>query len=115
MNFLMMGLAGIIVLSWTPPTHNTDGSVLMDLSGFNVYMKSVDNSVFALGNNIKDSKAVSTVLYDIKEGKYHIVMTAYNVDNHESEYSIQIEVYVEDDLVVYVSIPMPPTNVVAKE
>ena len=42
-------------------------------------------------------------------------MTAYNMDNHESEYSIQIEVYVEDDLVVYVSIPMPPTNVVAKE
>jgi hypothetical protein len=76
--------SGTAVLSWTPPTTNTDGSPL-ELAGFNIYAGTssgnlqLQTSVSALDTTF--------VVENLAEGTYFFAVTAVSVTGTESSFS----------------------------
>ncbi len=75
-----------VLLSWTPPTENEDGSSLTDLAAYKIYWG-------ATGNNYSssvtiDNPSVSTYLIEnLIPGTYQFVATSINSSGMESAYS----------------------------
>jgi hypothetical protein len=80
---LLMG-----VLSWTPPTTNSDGTPLTDLAGYKVYCGTVSGKYTVkkdVGNVVKwDSKPI------LPDGHWYCVVTAYDYSGNESKYSNEV-------------------------
>ncbi|MBS0420278.1 MAG: hypothetical protein JSR66_21395 [Proteobacteria bacterium] len=76
-------------LSWTPPVTNSDGSVLMNLSGYNVYY---GTSPDALTQVIKVSNPGLTryVIDSLPSGTWYFAMTSVAADGGESAKSAVI-------------------------
>lgn len=74
------------VLSWTPPTENTDGSALTNLAGFNVYYGNSSGSYFTSIELMNPSTATYTIT-DMDPGTYYFSITAENATGTESAYS----------------------------
>jgi hypothetical protein len=83
----VVGVAtGSASLSWTPPTTNTDGSPLTNLSGYRVYWGT------ALGNypnsvTLNNAGLASYVVENLAPGTYYFVVTALSSAGSESAYS----------------------------
>jgi len=84
---------GVATLSWTPPTENTDGSVLTDLAGYRIYY-STDYDILLTNPSaatvIKlDSPGVSEYVIENLDptAVYHFAMISYNSSNIESAMS----------------------------
>jgi hypothetical protein len=77
---------GSASLSWTPPTTNTDGSPLTNLSGYRVYwgtaLGSYPNSV-----TLNNPGLASYVVENLAPGTYYFVVTALSSAGRESAYS----------------------------
>ena len=76
-------------LSWTPPTENTDGSVLTNLAGYKIYYGTTSgeyNVVITL-----DNPSLSEYLVEnLPTGyTYYFVITAFNSSGVESGYSVE--------------------------
>ena len=77
---------GSATLSWTPPTENTDGSLLTDLAGFRIYYgTSPGNYPYQI--TINDPGATSFVVGSLSQGNWYFVSTAFNLTGMESNYS----------------------------
>lgn len=74
---------GNVTLDWTPPTENTDGSVLSDLAGYNV---SYGTSPSSLTQHVKVSNAgvASLVIDNLTPGTWYFSVTSYNTSGVES-------------------------------
>jgi hypothetical protein len=86
--------AGNATVSWTPPTENTDGSVLgADLAGYRVYYgtssRDYSNSV-----EIDNPGLSSVVVEGLAETTWYFVMTAVNTSGIESSYSDEVSLSV---------------------
>jgi hypothetical protein len=70
-------------LSWTPPTRNTDGSSLTNLSGYRIYY---GTSASALTKTISiNSAGISTyVVSDLAPATYYFAITALSSSGGES-------------------------------
>ena len=88
--------SGSIDLSWTAPTHNEDGSTIVDscqadanncLAGYKIYESDTSGGPYTLALDLQDAAATSTTLANKAPGTYYFVATAYNVGNVESAYS----------------------------
>ncbi len=84
-------------LTWTPPTENSDGSTLTDLSGYVVYWGTItgnySNSVI-----LENAGLTSYVIENLAPGQtYYFAMTAYNEGGVESGYSNEASKTVADD------------------
>jgi hypothetical protein len=78
------GGSGTAVLSWAPPTTNTDGSPL-DLAGFNIYAgTSSGNLQFRTMVNALDT---TIVVDNLAAGTYFFAVTAVSVTGAESGFS----------------------------
>jgi hypothetical protein len=83
-----VGSVGSVTVSWTPPTTNTDGSALTNLSGYRImygtapgqYTKSVDVSVGLTRYTIGSLNA----------GKYYVAIAAKNSSGVESAPSPEV-------------------------
>jgi hypothetical protein len=77
---------GSATLSWTPPTLNTDGSPLTNLSGYKIYWGSAlgtyPNSV-----TLSNPGLTSYVVDNLVPGTYYFVATALNSVGVESTFS----------------------------
>lgn len=76
---------GSATLSWTPPTQNTDGSALTDLTGFKVYWGTTQGSYpnsASVGANV-----TAYVVTNLVPGTYFFVATAVNSAGAESQFS----------------------------
>lgn len=78
---------GWLHLQWTPPTENTDGSVLTDLDGYNIYYGTspgfYDQTVAILNEGLTEY-----IVEPVPGGfTYYVVITAFNEAGSESEYS----------------------------
>jgi Putative Ig domain len=80
--------SGTARLSWTPPTSNTDGTALTNLSGYNIYY---GTSATELTQKIQiaNSSASSYVVSDLTGGTYYFAVRAYNTAGAESVSSNQ--------------------------
>ncbi|HEY8518648.1 MAG TPA: putative Ig domain-containing protein [Gammaproteobacteria bacterium] len=76
--------SGSAVLSWIPPTENTDGSPLTDLAGYKLYW---GTSPGEYPNSISiDNPGVTTyVVENLAPATYYFVATALNSEGAESE------------------------------
>jgi hypothetical protein len=96
-------LAEDVTLTCTPPTQNTDGSVLTDLAGIRYYESQVSGGPYTV---VGDETVCSLVLVR-SEGTYYYVSTAYNTGGVESVYSN------EATKTVAPPVPAPPTGLTA--
>ena len=81
---------GTALISWTPPTENTDGSSLSgDLAGYRIYYGNAPgdytNSVIVEGAGMS-----SYMVENLAEGDWYFAMTAYNTLGIESSYSDEV-------------------------
>ena len=80
---------GTALLSWTPPTQNTDGSSLIDLAGYKIrYGTSPGNYSDTITlNNLGLS---SYLVENLTSADWYFVMTSFNSSDIESSYSIEV-------------------------
>ncbi|MEY4762398.1 MAG: hypothetical protein RLZZ200_2254 [Pseudomonadota bacterium] len=74
---------GSATLTWSAPSQNTDGSTLVDLTGYNVYY---GTSPTSLTNKIVVANAGTTTytVGSLPSGTYYFAVSAYNVNGIES-------------------------------
>jgi hypothetical protein len=87
---------GVLLVSWLPPTKNTDGTPLMDLASYQIYFDTVGAPCRG-GSSIKVSAAevgrtrdgrVAVILTKLVVGQiYHVAVTAVNVPGAASDCS----------------------------
>ncbi len=85
-----------ITLSWTAPVTHSDGTSLSlaDIEGYGIhYGKSPGN--YTNHVTLVDGTAQSVTLNDIPAGTYYLVMTTYDVNGEESNYSEMISFTVQ--------------------
>ena len=77
--------AGGVIITWTPPTLNIDGSPLTDLAGYKIYYGPTN------GDYTEGSVNVGlTASYDtntLPSGYYCFVVVSYDFSGNESPYS----------------------------
>ena len=82
------GATGSASLSWQIPTENTDGSAVVDLSGFRVYQSSTSNTATLSSIATISNPSVSIYLVEnLAAGTYYFSVTALSAQNTESDFS----------------------------
>lgn len=81
--------SGAVVLSWTAPTENEDGSPLTDLAGYRLYWAREPGVPGVYPNTVTiDNPGVTIyVVEDLAPGTYEFVATAFNASGAESRFS----------------------------
>jgi hypothetical protein len=77
---------GSAELSWTPPTQNTDGSVLMDLAGFKIYYGTSPGN-YPNQITINNPGITTYVVENLTPNTWYFVSTAFNSSAEESDFS----------------------------
>ena len=77
-----------VAVSWTAPTHNIDGTLLTDLTGFKVYYGRV-NQTATQTRDINNPSSTSYVLQDLAAGDWRFRLTAVNSAGLESDLSAE--------------------------
>ena len=75
-----------VTLSWTPPTENTDGSPLTDLTSYNLYF-GTQSGTYPQTVNIGNPGVSTFVLDTLTEGTWFFVLTAVKSTGVESDVS----------------------------
>jgi hypothetical protein len=76
-----------LMLSWTAPTTNEDGSPLDDLAGYRLYYGNREGEY----SNVVDVGNFTTVeLSELSAGTWYLTVTAYDYFGNESKYSNEI-------------------------
>lgn len=71
-------------LSWVAPTHNTDGSALSDLAGYNIYY-GTDSSALTQTIQVANAAALSYVVSGLAKGTtWYFAVTSYTAGGQES-------------------------------
>lgn len=78
--------SGTASLSWTPPTTNTDGSSLTNLSGYRIYY-GTSSSALTQMVQVNSPGVASYVMSDLGSGTYYFAIRAYNSTGSESSNS----------------------------
>jgi hypothetical protein len=78
--------SGTAALSWQPPTQNTDGSTLSNLSGFKVSYGTSSTSLDQVVT-LANPGLTSYVVTGLGSGTWYFAVTAYNADGVESSLS----------------------------
>lgn len=82
---------GRIVLSWTPPTQNTNGTALTDLAGFKVYTASTQAGLATATPTVLTGADVKThTIPDAPVGMTWVALSAYNSKGIESDRSAAV-------------------------
>lgn len=77
---------GSAMLSWTPPTQNTDGSALTNLAGYKVYWGTSQGN-YTNSVTLNNPGLTSYVVDQLTPATWHFAMTAVNSTGAESAYS----------------------------
>src|SRR3989344_2041700 len=80
-------IAGQAVLSWDPPTTNTDGSWLTDLGGYRLYYGTASGNY---GSVIDAGNVITHTVTGLSNGTYYFVVTAYDTSGNESGFSNEV-------------------------
>lgn len=80
---------GTALLSWTPPTENTDGSSLTDLVGYKIRYGTSPGS-YGSTITINNPGLTSYLIEDLASSDWYFVMTSFNSAGTESSYSIEV-------------------------
>jgi len=81
------GGANSLMLSWTAPTTNEDGSTLDDLAGYKLYYGTQPgqySEVITVGD------FTTSEIGGLESGTYYLTVTAYDIYGNESNFSNEI-------------------------
>ena len=102
-----VAVAGFAVLTWTPPTENTDGSPYLDPDGYNVYYGCAQSGVYSNPVRVTDAAVDSWTLNGLPDGvTCYFAVSAVNESGLESELSNEATKLMPGVNVV----PEPPTD-----
>lgn len=108
---------GSMSFTWLAPTTRTDGTALINLAGFKLYMGTAPANYTRIVN-VGSPGATSMVVSNVPAGTWYAVATAYDTDGLESAWSGQVSKAVTGTsmaaptaTVTVRSLPMPPTAV----
>ena len=74
-------------LSWDVPATNTDGTDLTDLAGYKIYYGTSPGTY----DSVIDAAKVTTYTFsDLTPAAYYFVVTAYDEEGNESDYSNEV-------------------------
>ena len=87
-----VGKSGSLALSWSAPTTRTDGEPLplSEIDGYRLYY-GTQKGEYVQGANIKDGTAQSATVTGIPVGTYFVVLTTYDANGIESDYSASVK------------------------
>ena len=87
-----VGKTGRLELSWSAPTTRTDGEPLplSEIDGYRLYY-GTQKGEYVQGANIKDGTAQSATVTGIPVGTYFVVLTTYDANGIESDYSASVK------------------------
>ena len=80
---------GSALVSWMPPTENTDGSMLNDLDGFKLYYGTSPGS-YSQEIDLDNSGLVSFMIENLAPGTYYFAVSAYDIADNEGPRSIEV-------------------------
>jgi hypothetical protein len=78
---------GSVTLSWTPPTLNSDGSALTDLTAYKFYY-GLSEGNYPNEIRVNNPGIATYVIEDLTPNTYYFVVTVFNSANIESVFSI---------------------------
>ncbi len=78
---------GSVTLSWTPPTLNSDGSALTDLTAYKFYY-GLSEGNYPNEIRVNNPGIATYVIEDLTPNTYYFVVTVFNSANVESVFSI---------------------------
>ena len=78
------GPTNVAELSWTPPTVNTDGTPLLDLSGYKIYIRTGEGGYTEL-IDLSNPELTMYVADNLAPGTYFFKITAYDSAGVESD------------------------------
>jgi hypothetical protein len=68
---------GTLVVSWHPPTKNTDGTPLTDLTGYTIYY-GTQPGVYTKSQSVDDPSAAHAVIRGLQPGVHYFVAISAN-------------------------------------
>ena len=82
------GETGVLELSWSAPSTRTDGEPLSlsEIDGYRIYYGK-QKGEYVKGADLKDGSAQSVTVTGVPVGEYYVVMTTYDANGVESDYS----------------------------
>ncbi len=80
---------GSATLSWTPPTQNSDGSPLTDLTGYKIYYGN-ESGNYQRSIQIDNPGIAIYVVENLTPNTYYFVLTAINSSGVESRFSNEV-------------------------
>jgi len=83
------GAVGAVTLNWQPPTQNIDGSPLLNLAGYNIYVGTSSN-VYEKTIRLDNPGLTAYVVENLDAGTYYIAATAFNSSGVESPFSGEV-------------------------
>lgn len=81
---------GSVTLAWQPPTQNSDGTPLMDLSGYTIYVGTNSSNYEYREIRLDNPGLTSYVVENLQPGTYYFAATAFNSSGLESALSGKI-------------------------
>ena len=78
------GANGAVTLSWQPPTQNADGTPLMDLAGYNIYVGTGSDNYDYRQVRLDNPGLTAYVVENMNPGTYYFAATAFNSSGVES-------------------------------
>lgn len=85
-----------VTLSWTPPTENTDDTVLTDLTAYRIYQGTAPGNYSEITN--VDNPGLSSFGIDrLARGEYYFAITAVNGRGVESRLSNEVRISIPTD------------------
>ena len=82
--------SGSVMLSWSAPSENTDGTLLTDLDGYRIYYGVAEGN-YPNVVNVNGAGNTSVVIDNLVPDTYYFVGTAVNTDGLESDFSSVLE------------------------
>lgn len=82
--------SGSVTLTWQPPTENSDGSPLTDLSGYNIYVGTASSNYDYMEIRLENPGLTAYVVENLDPGTYYFAATAFNSSGIESRLSGEI-------------------------
>jgi len=80
---------GTALMSWIPPTENTDDSPLTDLAGYKIYYGTSPGS-YSDTEIINNPGLTSFLIENLASADWYFVMTSFNSSGVESDYSTEV-------------------------
>jgi hypothetical protein len=86
--------ANTVTLSWQPPTENTNGTSLSNLSGYRIYYGESPGN-YTTSIEVANPGVTTYVVENLRAGQYYFSMTSYTSSGAESGYTPEVSTIVD--------------------